>query len=87
MQLTYTTQLLKEGTTYISYSPELDLSSCGDSSDAARRGLHEAVTLFIEEAQKMGTLERILEEAGFRKAHDRWEAPEFIGFERSAFAF
>ena len=87
MQSTYTTQLLKEGDTYVAYSPEFDLSSCGDTVDAARRNLHQAVILFVQEAQRMGTLNSILEEAGYRPKADRWEAPEFIGVERSALAF
>ena len=60
MQFTYTTKLLKEGETFIAHSPEFDLSSCGDSPDEARRHLHEATVLFVEEARKMGTLDRIL---------------------------
>lgn len=87
MQFTFTTQLLKEGETFVAYSPELDLSSCGQTTEEARQRLQEAVELFIDEAQKMGTLEIILEEAGFQKANNKWEAPEFIGFERTALAF
>lgn len=85
--LTYTTELLKEGETYIAYSPEFDLSSCGDTPEQARSALKVAVALFVEEARRMGTLDRILEESGYRKEDTRWEAPEFIGFERTAFAF
>lgn len=88
MEFTYTTQLLREGEAYIAYSPEFDLSSCGDSTEEARNRLHDAVVLFFQEAKKIGTLDRILEEAGYRRESDRqWKAPEFIGVERSAFAF
>lgn len=87
MQSTFTTQLLKEGDVYVAYSPEFDLSSCGDTVNEARQRLHEAVTLFVQEAKRMGTLKSILEEAGYRSKDDRWEAPEFVGVERSALAF
>ncbi len=86
MQFTYTTQLLKEGDTYVAYSPEFDLSSCGDTADDARRMLHEALGLFVAEAQRKGTFESILEEAGYRQRDHEWQAPEFVGVERSAFA-
>jgi hypothetical protein len=43
---------------------ELDVSSCGGSKLKALKNLKEAVRLFLEEAEKMGTLEQILEEAG-----------------------
>ncbi|MCK5380227.1 MAG: hypothetical protein KAJ81_02080 [Candidatus Latescibacteria bacterium] len=51
----------------MAYSPLLDLSSFGVSVDHARKMLKEAAWLFIEEAEKMGTLKQILEEAGDRR--------------------
>ena len=54
-----------EFTAFVAYSPQLDVSSCGETRQQARRNLLEAVRLFLEEAGKMGTLEQILEEAGF----------------------
>jgi len=47
--------VLKEGKTFVAYSPELDVSSCGASVDQARTNLKTAVRLFLEEAEKMGT--------------------------------
>lgn len=49
-----------EGETYVSYCPELDVSSCGDTIEKARQNLSTAVRLFLEEAEKMGTLKRPL---------------------------
>ena len=46
----------KEGKAYVAYCPELDVSSCGDTVDEAQRMLKEAVTLFLEEADKMAIL-------------------------------
>jgi len=54
--------VFKEGRTYVSYCPELDVSSCGNTIDEARKNLKIAVSLFLEEAKNMGTLER----AGFK---------------------
>ncbi len=41
-----------------------------------------AVSLFIEEAENMGTLEDILNEAGYEmKELDYWEAPRIVATE------
>ena len=72
MDIQFTTQILKEGDTFVAYAPELDLSSCGKTIQEAKVHLTEAVTLFIEEAQRMGTLQDILEEAGYTKEAAGW---------------
>lgn len=77
--------IFKEYGTYVSYSPELDLSSCGDTVAQARDNLKIAVRLFLEEAENMGTLEDILFEAGYRKREiNKWKAPEMIAIEAIA---
>ena len=65
--LDLTLQVWKEGPTYVAYAAELDVSSCGRTAAQAKSHLREAVSLFIEEAAKQGTLEDILLEAGFEK--------------------
>jgi len=42
----------------------------------------EAVRLFLEEAEKMGTLEQILEESGYVKRKTRLEGPQFVSVQR-----
>lgn len=56
----FDTLIWKEGDTYVSYCPQLDVSSYGDTVEEARRMLKEAICLFVEEAEKMGTLQMIL---------------------------
>ena len=74
--------IFKEGGTYISYCPELDVSSCGNTIDEARKNLKIAVNLFIEEAEKMGTLRDILYESGYElKEPDYWQAPRIVATE------
>jgi len=58
-------QIWKEGNMYTSYCPELDVASCGQTVDEARKNLREALEIFIEEISKLGTLEELLEEAGY----------------------
>ena len=44
--------------------------------------LKEAVRLFVEEADKMGTLKEILDEAGFSRHDDTMEGPEFVSLQQ-----
>lgn len=58
-------QIWKEGNMYTSYCPELDVASCGKTVKEARKNLKEAIEIFIEETKKLGTLNDLLEEAGY----------------------
>ncbi len=74
--------IFKEGETFIAYSPKLDVSSCGNTIDEARKNLKIAVRLFLEEAEKMGTLEVILQESGYKKTDiNVWETPRLVATE------
>lgn len=74
--------VFQEGKTYVAYSPKLDVCSCGGTVDEARNNLKTAVRLFLEEAEKMGTLEDIMSESGYEKAeHGEWMAPRLIATE------
>lgn len=74
--------IFKEGQTFIAYSPKLDISSCGNTIDEARKNLKIAVRLFLEEAEKMGTLEDILQESGYEKTDiNVWETPRLVATE------
>lgn len=64
MKIEFTTQVFKEGKMYVSDAPELDLSSCATTQTKAQRNLIEAVRLFLEEAEKKGSLHQILAQAG-----------------------
>lgn len=60
MDIQFTIQIFKEGKLYVAYAPQLDVSSCGGTETKARKNLLEAVRLFLEEAERMGTLKHIL---------------------------
>lgn len=59
--------VFQEDKTYVAHCSELDVSSCGHDMDEARRNLKTAVRLFVEEAEKLGTLEDILREAAIQR--------------------
>ena len=64
----FNTQFFDEEGKVVGVVPELRVSSFGDTVDEASASLKEAVELFIEECERMGTLTEVLEEAGFRRA-------------------
>jgi len=65
--ITLGVEVWKEGTSYIAYASDLDISSVGKTASQAKSHLREATSLFIEEAARMGTLIAILEESGFER--------------------
>lgn len=82
INLEFDSIVFQEGKAYVAYSPKLDISSCGSTVDEARINLITAVRLFLEEAEKMGTLEDILSESGYEKAgFGDWQTPRLIATE------
>jgi len=78
----YDILIFMEDEKYIAFCPELDVSSCGESVEHAKNMLKTAVRLFLEEAEKMGTLEEILEESRYTKDENgRWLPPRLIATE------
>jgi predicted RNase H-like HicB family nuclease len=74
--------VFKEDNTYVTYCPGLDVSSCGNSVEHAKKMLKTAIRLFLEEAEKMNTLEDILEEANYKKdASGKWLPPKLVATE------
>lgn len=45
---------------YVSYCPELDISSCGINVWQAKKNLIDAIEINIEETKQMGTLDLFL---------------------------
>jgi len=82
MEIQFTTRIFKEGRTYVAHALELDVSSCAGTKEKAIRNLKEAVRLFLEEAGNMGTLEQILEEAGYSKNRRKLAPPQSISVQR-----
>ena len=74
--------IFKEGDTYVAYVPALDVSSCGATDDEARRNIRDAVRGFLASSAHLGTLDEILQEAGYRREGGKWLAPEFVSVDR-----
>lgn len=79
----FNVEVWKEGDMFVSYVPQIDISSCGKTVDQARNNIREALELYFDESENMGTLQQILEEAGFEVDNKKhWRAPEMIAYER-----
>jgi predicted RNase H-like HicB family nuclease len=64
LQVPYTSQLFREDDLIVAVCPELNVSSFGETPEEALSSLQEAVSLFLETCQDMGTLEfELLEQA------------------------
>jgi len=80
--LTFTSQVFKDGKQYVSFNPELEVASCGDSPEDAKNNLKEAIEGFIAVATQEGTLDSILESAGYVKVKKSWRDPYLVSMDR-----
>jgi len=64
VKIRLTEEIWKEGNMYVSYCPELDVSSCGEDVEQAKKNLVETIIINIEETKKLGTFEQFIEECG-----------------------
>jgi predicted RNase H-like HicB family nuclease len=78
----YTAQIWQEGNQFIAHAMPLDVMSSGQTPDEARKALDEAVRLFLATAAEVGTLEDVLEEAGYELRQTSWLIPRWVGIER-----
>ena len=67
MKFRLTEEIWKEGNMYVSYCPELDISSCGENVEQAKRNLVETILINIEETKKLGTFEQFIEDSGLEE--------------------
>jgi len=82
IQIDFDIIVYRENETFIAYCPELDVSSCGNTINHAKEMLRTAVRLFLEEVEKIGTLDEILSEANYVKdTSGRWIPPKLVATE------
>ncbi len=85
--IAFTVHIFKERDLYVAHAPELDVSSCGETTEIARKNIRDAVRGFLEASQEMGTLREVLEESGYRLEAGGWRAPEFVSLDRLSVGF
>lgn len=57
---------------YIGFCPELDVAGSGSTREEASKSLRDAVEVFLEGCNDLGTLNDILEESGFEMIDGVW---------------
>ena len=70
MKIKVTEEIWKEGNMYVSYCPELDMASCGESVEESKKNLKEVISINFAECRKMGVLNQLLQDAGFTEDQD-----------------
>ena len=82
MNIEYTVHIWQEGAQFIAHAMPLDVMSSGSTTEEARAALYEAVALFLETAEELGTLEEILQDAGYEFKRESWVGPVWVAVER-----
>lgn len=75
---------LKEGESFICYSPAFDLAAHGDSFEDAEQSFAKTLKLFVEQVSKKDRWEEVLREYGWEKNRHEWNPPRIIGQESKA---
>ena len=69
MKLPLTIKVFYEGTSkdapWVSYNPEFQVASCGPTPKKAEANLKEAIRGVLETCEDIGTLEEVMQDAGF----------------------
>lgn len=82
MNLEYTVHIWKEGDQFVAHAMPLDVMSSGQTPEEAKKALDEAVHLFLIVAADTGTLEEVLQEAGYECQQGNWVSPSWVAIER-----
>jgi hypothetical protein len=71
--------LFEEGDKVVAYSPAIDLSTCGNSEEQARKRFIDAASIFFDEITRMGTIDDVLAECGWSKlpGNQTWIPPKY----------
>jgi len=86
IQVKLPVSFLKEGNSFIAYTPVLDLSTVGKNFDEAQKRFSEAVQIFLEELSKAGTLDEVLTELGWQKINNTFSPPVVIAHHTEEFS-
>ena len=66
MKIRLTEEIWKEGNMCF-ILPELDVTSCGEDVEQAKKNLVETIIINIKETKKLGTFEQFLDDSGLEE--------------------
>lgn len=73
--------ILREGKSFIAYTPALDLSTSARTYNEAKKRFGEVVEIFFEETLKKRTLGEVLQDLGWKRVQTKWTPPIVISQE------
>lgn len=77
--------VLREGKSFVVYTPALDLSTYGKTFDEAQKRFNEVVEIFFEELIEKGTVNDVLSGLGWQREQKSWIPPVVIANETRDF--
>lgn len=80
-ELNIPVSIFREGKAYVAYTPVLDLSTCADTFAQVKERFAEAVRIFFDELNALGTAEEVLHNLGWKKTHNHWAPPLLVAQE------
>lgn len=86
LQVKLPVSFLKEGNSFIAYTPVLDLSTVGKNFEEVQKRFIEAVQVFLEELAEAGTLDEVLTEQGWQKINNSFFPPVVIAHHTEEFS-
>jgi predicted RNase H-like HicB family nuclease len=72
VQFTFESEIWEEDGQYVARANPFNVMTCARTKQEVQEALLEAVELFLETAQDMGTLEDILAECGYKPCENSW---------------
>lgn len=69
MSVELSVTMKEEGGSFVAYSPDLDLSTCGSTKEEALDMFNEAVRVFFNDIVRSGTAHAVLTELGWTPAN------------------
>lgn len=79
--------IFREGSVFVAYTPALDLSTSGKTFIQVKKRFSEAVNIFFEEIERMGTTNETLSNLGWQKIKQEWKPLMPIAHEIQEFQF
>jgi hypothetical protein len=77
--------IFKEKDMFVAYTPALDLSTSGKTFVQVRKRFAEAINIFFEEIERMGTIDEVLGGLGWRKIKQEWRPLAPVAHEMQEF--
>jgi predicted RNase H-like HicB family nuclease len=70
--------ILREGDSFVAYTPVLDLSTTGSTFKEAQKNFEEIVNIFFKELMEMGTLNEVLKDLGWERQNETFAPPVVV---------